>query len=140
MISETNLGKIDGFKENHQKFIKPPSYEVMNPMVNLGPSFVNNDIHLKISHHIFWWYSCWYIFRLSHRENGGICGRFWKWSMRRLRTLMKIGGYKDTPLSLRLQVILEWLTILHWILRGLIVFEDSWDLSEGVGIQGSKLN
>ena len=24
MISETNLGKIDGFKENHQKFIKPP--------------------------------------------------------------------------------------------------------------------
>jgi len=54
MISETNLGKIDGFKENHQKFIKPPSYEVMNPMVNLGPSFVNNNTHLKISHHIFW--------------------------------------------------------------------------------------
>ena len=47
MISETNLGKIDGFKENHQKFIKPPSYEVMNPMVNLGPSFVNNNTHLK---------------------------------------------------------------------------------------------
>ena len=28
MISETNLGKIDGFKENHQKLIKPPSNEL----------------------------------------------------------------------------------------------------------------
>ena len=26
-------------------------------------------------------------------------------------------------MPLRLQVTLEWLTILHWILRGLIVFE-----------------
>ena len=123
MISETNLGKIDGFKENHQKFIKPPYYDVMNPMVNLGPSFVNNNTHLKISHHIFWWYSCWYIFRLSHRENGGIYGRFWKWSMKRLRTLMQFEDYWDIPLSLRLQVTLELLTILHWILRGLIVFK-----------------
>ena len=36
---------------------------------------------------------------------------------------MQFVGYWDIPLSLRLQVILEWLTILHWILRGLIVFE-----------------
>ena len=28
----------------------------------------------------------------------------------------------DIPLSLRLQITLEWLTILHWILWGLIVF------------------
>ena len=41
MISETNLGKIDGFKESHQKFTKPPSYEVTNPMVNLGSSLSN---------------------------------------------------------------------------------------------------
>ena len=122
MISETNLGKIDGFKDSHQKSIKPPSYEVMNPMVNLGSSFVNNNTHLKISHHIFWWYSCWYIFRLSHRENGGIYGRFWKWSMRRLWTLMQFRGYWVIPLSLRHQVTLEWLTILHWILRGFKVF------------------
>ena len=29
----------------------------------------------------------------------------------------------DIPLSLQLQVTLEWLNILHWILGGLIVFE-----------------
>ena len=29
---------MDGFKESPHKFNKPPSYEVMNPMVNLGSS------------------------------------------------------------------------------------------------------
>ena len=44
---------------------------------------------------------------------------------------ISLNWWIDIPLSLRLQVTLEWLTILHWILRGLIVFEEYWDLSEG---------
>ena len=41
MISRTTSERTDGFKEILQRFPKPPYYEVMNPMVNLGSSLSN---------------------------------------------------------------------------------------------------
>jgi len=58
----------------------------------------------------------------DERLRNGLLEWFRRISQWLIRTLMQFEDYWDTPLSLRLQVTLEWLTILHWTLRGLIVF------------------